>query len=79
MNEDCMPGSTFETRPFVDVADDAALAFAFDEDFSDEIVFEDGHHGFVAVGGDDHLLGHAPTPGYALNLVIGSFGHLVID
>jgi hypothetical protein len=47
----------------VDIADDAAMAFTFDEDFCDEVVFEDGHHRLVAVGGDDHLLGHSRTPG----------------
>ena len=42
----------------VDVADDAALALALDENFSGEVLFEDGHHRLVAIGGDDHLLGH---------------------
>ena len=46
----------------VDVADDAALPLALDEDFGDLVVLEDGHHRFVAVRGDDHLLGHARTP-----------------
>ncbi len=49
-------GQDFRDPALVDVADDAAVPFAFDEDFGDEIVFEDGHHGLVAVGGDDHLL-----------------------
>ncbi len=51
-------GKHFRDPALVDVADDAALALALDENFSGEIVFENGHHGFVAVGGDDHLLGH---------------------
>src|SRR5262249_59376477 len=55
-------GKNLRHPALVDVADDAALAFTLDEDFSDEIVFEDGHHRFVAIGGDDHLLGHAETP-----------------
>ena len=46
MNEDCMPGSTLRDPALVDVADDAALALALDEDFGDEVVFEDGHHAF---------------------------------
>jgi hypothetical protein len=51
-------GQDLRHAPLVDVADDAALALALDEDFGDEIILEDGHHGFVAVGGDDHLLVH---------------------
>src|SRR5262249_2953334 len=51
-------GQNLRHAPLVDVADDAALALALDEDFGDEIVLEDGHHGLVAVGGDDHLLVH---------------------
>ena len=42
-------GQHLRHTPFVDVADDAALAFALDENFCDEIVFEDGHHRFVAI------------------------------
>jgi hypothetical protein len=52
-------GQDLRDPALVDVADDATLAFAFDEDFRNQIVFENGHHRFVAVGGDDHLLGHA--------------------
>ena len=55
-------GQDLADPALVDVADDAPLPLAFDEDFGDEIVFENGHHGFVAVGGDDHLLGHSRTP-----------------
>jgi hypothetical protein len=43
----------------VDVADDAAVVFALDEDLREEVVLEDGHAGLVAVGRDDHFLGHA--------------------
>ena len=49
-------GQDLRDPALVDVADDAALPLAFDEDFRDEVVFEDGHHRFVAIGGDDHLL-----------------------
>ena len=38
-------GQHFRDAALVDVADDAPLPFALDEDFSDEIVFENGHHG----------------------------------
>ena len=55
-------GEDFRDPALVDVADDAALPFALDEDFRDQVVFEDGHHRFVAVRGDDHLLGHSRTP-----------------
>ena len=51
MNEDCMPGRTFETRPF-----------ALDENFRDEIVLEDGHHRLVPVGRNDHLFLHHESP-----------------
>ena len=51
-------GQDLRHAALVDVADDAALPLALDEDFGDEVVLEDGHHGFVAVGGDDHLLVH---------------------
>ena len=55
-------GQDFRDPALVDVADDAALPFALDEDFGDEVVFENGHHRLVAVRGDDHLLGHSRTP-----------------
>ena len=55
-------GQHLRDPALVDVADDAARALAFDEDFGDEIVFENGHDRFVAVRGDDHLLGHSQTP-----------------
>jgi ribonuclease G len=32
------------------------------EEFGGEVVFEDGHHRLVAIGGDDHLLRHSQTP-----------------
>ena len=47
---------------FVDVADDAAVALALDENLRDQVVLENGHHGFVAVRGDDHLLSHHESP-----------------
>ena len=53
------PGEHLRYAAFVDVADDAALAFALDEELCDEIVFQDGDTRFVIVRGDDHLLGHA--------------------
>ena len=46
----------------VDVADDAALPLALDEDLDDQVVLEDGHPRLVAVRGDDHLLVHSQTP-----------------
>ncbi len=55
-------GQDLADPALVDVADDSPLPLAFDEDFGGEIVLENGHHGFVAVGGDDHLLGHSRTP-----------------
>src|SRR5262249_38163726 len=51
-------GQNLRHAPLVDVADDAALALALDEDFGDEIVLEDGHHGLVAVRGGVQLLLH---------------------
>ena len=39
-------GQDFRDPALVDVADDAALPLALDEDFGDEIVFENGHHAF---------------------------------
>ena len=55
-------GQDFRDPAFVDVADDAALPLALDENFGDEVVFENGHDRLVAVRGDDHLLGHSRTP-----------------
>ena len=43
---------------FVDVANDAALILAFDENFDDLIVLENRHARVVARRGDDHLLVH---------------------
>src|SRR4029079_15818754 len=54
-------GEDFRDPAFVDVADDTAVPLAFDEYFRDEVVFENGHHRFVAIGGDNHLLRHAQT------------------
>ena len=51
-------GQDFRDPALVDVADDAAVAFALDEDFGDQVVLENGHHRLVAVRGDDHLLVH---------------------
>ena len=42
----------------VDIADDAAIALALDEDLGDQIVLENGHTCFVAVRGDDHFFVH---------------------
>jgi len=52
-------GQDFRDPALVHVTGDTALPFPLDEDFRDEVVFENGHHGLVAVRGDDHLLGHA--------------------
>src|SRR5205814_9824422 len=51
-------GKELRDPAFVDVADDPALPLAFDEHFGHEVVLENGHDGFVAIGGDDHLLVH---------------------
>ena len=51
-------GQDLRHPSLVDVADDAALALALDEDLGDQVVLEDGHLRLVAVRGDDHLLGH---------------------
>ena len=56
-------GKNFRYPALVDIADDTAVPFTLDKDLRDEIVLEDGHHRLVAIGGDDHLLGHARTPG----------------
>ena len=42
----------------VDVADDAALILALDEDLDDLVVLENGDARVVRAGGDDHLLVH---------------------
>ena len=55
-------GQHFRDPALVDVTDDAAVPLALDENLRDEVVFENGHHGLVAVGGDDHLLRHSQTP-----------------
>src|SRR6185295_16743508 len=55
-------GQDLRDPALVDVADDAAVPLALDENLSDQVVFEDGHHGLVAIGGDDHLLVHHQTP-----------------
>src|SRR6478736_3287072 len=52
-------GQHFRHPALVDVADDAALAFALDEQLRDEVVLENGDAGLVIVRGDDHLLGHS--------------------
>ncbi len=56
-------GQNLRDPALVDIADDAALPLPFDEDFRDQVVFENGHHRFVAIRGDDHLFGHSQTPG----------------
>jgi hypothetical protein len=58
MNDDCIPGRTFENPSLVDVADDAALILALDEDLDDLVVLENGDARVVRAGGDDHLLVH---------------------
>ena len=69
-------GKDLRDPAFVDVADDPALPLAFDEHFGHEVVLENGHDGFVAIGGDDHLLVHfhelpGPTHGSARTRVSG--------
>jgi hypothetical protein len=48
----------FGDAALVDVADHSALALALDRDLDDLVVLENGHHGLVAVGRDDHFLVH---------------------
>ena len=52
-------GQHFRDPALVDVADDAAMPLALDENLGDEIFLEDRHHGLVAVGRDDHFLLHS--------------------
>ncbi len=47
----------------VDVANDAALILALDEDFDDLVVLEDGDPRLVVARGDDHLLVHGNSGG----------------
>ena len=51
-------GQDFRDPALVDVADDAAILLALDEQFSELVVLENGDAGFVAVRGDDHFLVH---------------------
>jgi hypothetical protein len=51
-------GQNLRDPALVDIADDTALPLPFDEDFRDQVVFENGHHRFVAIRRDDHLFGH---------------------
>jgi hypothetical protein len=52
------PREDFRHPPLVDVADDAALILALDEDLDDLVVLENGHARVVRPRGDDHLLVH---------------------
>ena len=52
-------GQHFRHPALVEIADDAALMLAFDEDLGNLIVLEDRDPCFVGARGDDHLLGHA--------------------
>ena len=52
------PGEDLGDPPLVDVADDAALILALDEDLDDLVVLENGDARVVRAGGDDHLLVH---------------------
>ena len=52
-------GQDFVDPALVDVTDDPALVFPFDENLGHQVVFENGHDGLVDIRGDDHLLGHA--------------------
>ena len=67
-------GQDLRDAALVDIADDASLAFPFDEELRDEVVFENGHDGLVAVRGDDHLLVHSLTRSAASGLTSG-FGN----
>ena len=51
-------GQDFRDTTLVDVADDAAVLFALDEQLSELIVLENGDTRFVAIRGDDHFLVH---------------------
>jgi len=51
-------GEDFRDPALVDVANDAALPLALDEDLDDLIVLEDRDPRFEVAGGDDHLLVH---------------------
>jgi hypothetical protein len=42
-------GKDFRNPALVDVADDAALPFPFDEDLGDQIVLENVHHRLVTI------------------------------
>ena len=44
----------------VDVADDAPLALALDEDLGHQVILENGHHRLVPVRGDNHFFVHEP-------------------
>ncbi len=51
-------GEDFVDPALVDVADNAALILALDEDLDDLVVLEDGDPRLVVARGDDHLLVH---------------------
>ena len=50
-------GKDFRDPAFVEIANDATLMLAFDEDLGNLIVLEDRDPCFVGARGDDHLLG----------------------
>ena len=51
-------GQDFGDPALVDIADNAALPFALDENLDDLVVLENGDPCFQVAGGDDHLLVH---------------------
>ena len=51
-------GQHLRDPALVDVADDAPIALALDEDLRQLVVLEDGHTGLVAIGRNDHLFVH---------------------
>ena len=51
-------GQHLRHAALVDVAHDAALALAFNRHLDRLVILEDGDHGLVAVGGDNHFLVH---------------------
>ena len=55
-------GQHLRDAALVDVADDAPIALALDEELDHLVVLEDGDHRLVVVRGDNHLLVHGGSP-----------------
>ena len=60
-------GQHLRDPALVDVADDAALILALDEDLDDLVVLEDGDTRVVPARGDDHLLVHGRSSAKAVD------------